>query len=147
MHSQLLRDVAAVVWVSVILPSISPIIVASRAAGKLYAEAAGLPSVKDKLGPPHLHIARAGFKCLVEAESSTKIGGEALEVVQLFYSKFVQKGQMQELGLSIRNYRCKKCYNEDMTRLQFAIVDGVNLQSDSGEPTTYSKLMIENATV
>eukprot|EP00959_Pyramimonas_sp_CCMP1952_P129734 2713070-Pyramimonas_sp.AAC.1 len=54
---------------------------------------------------------------------------------------------MQELGLSICHYRCKECHNEDMTRLQFAIVDGVSLSSDSGEPTTHSKLIIENATV
>ena len=148
MHSQLLRDLASVVWVSVILPTLSPIIVACRAAGKLYAEAAGLPTVKDKLGPPHLHMARAGFKCLVEAETSIKIGGEAMDCVKSFYQRFVLSARMQELGLSLRHFRCKKCYNEDMTRLQFAVVDGVSLQFDSGgEPVTYSKLMIENAVV
>eukprot|EP00959_Pyramimonas_sp_CCMP1952_P076713 1603075-Pyramimonas_sp.AAC.1 len=47
MHSHVLRDLAALVWASVILPTTSPIFVASRAAGNLCAEAARPPSVKD----------------------------------------------------------------------------------------------------
>ncbi|CAK0812180.1 unnamed protein product, partial [Prorocentrum cordatum] len=151
MHAQLLRDLAASEWVCLVIPTLSFLVVAGRGAGKMYAEAAAIAAAKPHLGPPHLYIARGVFKSMVESEKLQKSGTQAYQTLVLFYEKFVSISSAAELGLVIRHFRLKKCYNEEYTRLQFAIGGDVTVQladAQEGSPERHlSKLEVEQSII
>lgn len=151
MHAQLLRDLAASEWVCLVVPTLSFLVVAGRGAGKMYAEAAAIAAAKPHLGPPHLYIARGVFKSMVDSEKLQKLGTQAYQTLVLFYEKFVSISSAAELGLVIRHFRLKKCYNEEYTRLQFAIGGDITVQladAQGGPPERHlSKLEVEQSII
>ncbi|CAK0883475.1 unnamed protein product, partial [Prorocentrum cordatum] len=132
MRAQVLRDLAASEWVCLIIPTACFMVAAGRHAGKQYAEAASIAAAKPMLGPPHLYIAHG--------------------ILALFFEKFVLISAAAELGLVIRHFRLKICYNDDYTRLQFSFAGEVTVPLSGvaqGMPTenTISKLELEQAMV
>eukprot|EP00959_Pyramimonas_sp_CCMP1952_P031777 666644-Pyramimonas_sp.AAC.1 len=67
-HAQLLRDMAASEWISVVTPTEADIVQVRRRTGKEYAQVAAIPAAKGDLASPHLYIARAAFRSLSESE-------------------------------------------------------------------------------
>jgi hypothetical protein len=145
MHAQMLRDLAASEWISVVAPVECPPIVASRAAGKKHAEVTAIQELKTKVGPPHLYIAQAAFKSLSE-DDKVRTLLEPHQVLKAFYEQFISKAATDELGLVIRHFRVRKCYNEKFVRLQFSIAEGFQIGMGENQPAV-TKLSLEQATI
>ena len=148
-HAQLLRDMAASEWVSMILPTGALVVAAGREAGKMYAQCAQISTAKPHLGPPHLYIVRAAYKCLCEAEAVKTTAADSHVILSRLYEQFMSNKSvsMTVFGLLFRHFRLKKCYNDQYTRVQFSIADQVTLKNNLNEDITYSKLELEQATI
>ena len=72
-----------------------------------------------------MYIAHAVFKSMAGSEKMKTEASEAFEIMQRFFGKFVLNSSPSELGLVVRHFRLKKCYNEEYTRLQYAIAGDV----------------------
>ncbi|CAK0846808.1 unnamed protein product [Prorocentrum cordatum] len=144
-HAQQLRDMAASEWISVVSPVESSPVVPAKQAGKQYAEVTAIQELKANVGHPHLYIARAAFKSLKEDEQ-VKTLLEPSQVLSAFYDKCFSVASQEELGLVIRHFRVRKCYNEKFCRIQFSIADGFQVPLGEGQPGV-SKLLLERALV
>ncbi|CAK0819296.1 unnamed protein product [Prorocentrum cordatum] len=136
---------AASEWISIVSPVECSPVVAAKQAGKQYAEVTAIQELKAKVGPPHLYTARAVFKSLKEDEHVTTLL-EPSQVLSAFYDKFFSVVSQEELGLVIRHFRVRKCYNENFCRIQFSIADGFHIPLGGGQPGV-SKLLMEQALV
>ncbi|CAK0846654.1 unnamed protein product, partial [Prorocentrum cordatum] len=75
------------------------VIKAGRAAGKQCSQAAQIEALKPQLGPPHLHIARAAYKCLAESTALQTNKPQAHLIADAFYRKFASVASVKELAL------------------------------------------------
>ena len=131
MHAQMLRDLVASEWLSIVLPTSCPVVAAAKHAGKQYAEAAAIVESRGSLGPPHLHIGRAAFKSIVDSQECQQVQpSEMYTTVKLFYTRFMSVGKITELGLQLKHFRVKRCYNEEFSRIQFSLADAITVVLD-----------------
>ncbi|CAK0819640.1 unnamed protein product, partial [Prorocentrum cordatum] len=73
---------------------------------------------------------------------------QAHTLMDAFYKKFVSGASVSEMGLMVRHFRLKKCYNDEYTRVQFSIADQMCIpQTESSVEICHSKLEIEQATL
>ncbi|CAK0885521.1 unnamed protein product [Prorocentrum cordatum] len=147
-HAQLLRDMAASEWISVATPTETDIVKVGKDTGRQYAQVAAIQAATTDLGPPHLYIARGAFRSLSESAEIQQKEAASHQLVHTFYTKYVSGANAMELGLMIRHFRLRKCNNEEYTRIQFAISDGLAIPKvGTGKGVSMSKLEIEQAVV
>ncbi|CAK0807401.1 unnamed protein product, partial [Prorocentrum cordatum] len=115
-----------------------------KAAGKECAEVTAIQELKSKVGPPHLYIARAAFKSLKEDEKVRQLL-EPSQVLTALHDQFLCKASMEDMGLVIRHFRVRKCYNEKFCRIQFSISGGFQVPLEGQSVAT--KLLLEQSMI